>query len=88
MQGATTRAVEAQRNGDSTMSLRAAVNACRANPRARAMFARLIGIPGQCSDPDFMEGLEKVVDYFLRQPGASATAQEDEPIADLFGTIQ
>lgn len=88
-QGATTRAVESQRNGESAMSLRAAVNMCRSNARARAMFARMIGIPGQCSDPDFMEGLEKVVDYYRRQQlqDSPAPAPDDQPPADLFAGI-
>lgn len=84
-QGAATRTVESQRNGESAISFRGAVNMCRANPRARAMVARLIGIPGQCSDPDFMEGLEKIVEYYIGQmPNADNLAADCEETPDLF----
>jgi hypothetical protein len=91
LQQATTRAVESQRDGESAMSFRAAVNMARANPRARALIGRLLGFTGQYSDPDFMEGLEQVVGYMLRQkqqaedgPGAAC----DEANLDLFGPVR
>jgi len=86
-QDTTERAVESQRNGESAMSLLAAVNMSRSNPRARAEFAKLFGIPGYFNDPDFMEAWEKFGEFFMRQQ-----AQEVEPateregnVVDLFG---
>lgn len=88
LQQATTRAVEAQRNGESAMSFRAAVNMARANPRARAMIGRLLGFTGQYADPDFMEGLEQVVGYMLRQQQQADDGPAeacDDAMQDLFG---
>ncbi len=66
-QEATTRAVESQRQGESSMSLRAAANLSRANPRARAAFARLFGFTGPMTDPDFMQGIEQVASYYWQK---------------------
>ena len=81
-QGGTERAVEDQRNGESCMSLRAAVNMCRANPRARAQFARLLGFSGAHTDPDFMEGMEKLAQGYLRQQAAMFGIAVPESSAD------
>lgn len=82
-QDTTERAVESQRNGESAMSLQAAVNMARHNPRARAEFARLFGIPGYFNDPDFMEAWERFGDFFARQQYAA----EPEPAADREGKV-
>lgn len=66
-QDSTAKAVESQRNGDSAMSLLAAVNMSRTNPRARAMFARLFGFSGQHTDPDFMQAMELMAASYMRQ---------------------
>ena len=66
-QDSTERAVESQRNGESAMSLLAAANASRTNPRVRAMFARLFGITGPMADADFAEGYDRMMDFFIRQ---------------------
>jgi hypothetical protein len=91
-QGATTRAVESQRQGDSSMSLRAAVNLSRANPRAKAMFARMFGFSGPMTDPDFMEGIEQVADYYWRKQQQQlidvTPTVADTDQADLFGGDQ
>lgn len=71
LQDSTTKAVESQRNGDSAMSLLAAANCSRGNARARAMFARLFGFTGHHTDPDFMEGLEKMALGYMRQQMAA-----------------
>jgi hypothetical protein len=81
MQDATTKAVESQRNGDSAMSLLAAANCSRSNVRARAMFARLFGFTGHHTDPDFMEGLEKMALGYMRQQMA-AMGMAPETCAD------
>ena len=88
-QDCTTKAVESQRSGDSAMSLLAAANMSRSNPRARAMFARLFGFTGHYTDPDFMEGMEKVFHAYLRQQHQVAEEGPaeacDEAMGDLFG---
>lgn len=87
-QDTTERAVESQRNGESAMSLQAAVNMSNNNPRARAEFARLFGIPGYFNDPDFMEAWERFGEFFMRQQVASEAeqpAQHDGNVVDLFG---
>lgn len=66
-QDTTTKAVECQRNGDSAMSLLACANMCRSNARARALLAPLFGFSGHYTDPDFMEGMEKMALGMLRQ---------------------
>jgi len=87
-QGSTIRAVQSQRQGGSAMTLRGAANLSRRNARAKAHFARLFGFTGPCTDPDFMEGIEKVADYYWRkqQPALiDITPAPDPNQADLFG---
>lgn len=100
-QDATTKAVESQRNGDSAMSLLAAANMCRSNVRARALFAPLFGFTGCYTDPDFMEGMEKLALGYLRQQqteftsppaspsprDASVTGEDDDLTGDLFAAM-
>lgn len=76
-QGASPRAVENQRNGESALSLRNMINWCRANPRVRAQFIRLLG--EQClysTDPDFMEGFVKVMTSLTRNSMSDADAED------------
>lgn len=87
-QDSTTKAVESQRNGDSAMSLLAAVNMARANPRARAMLAKLIGVPGHAGDPDFMEAWDRFLAFAVRQHQQAEDGPAvacDPAMADLFG---
>jgi len=88
-QGATPRAIESQRNGESGISTRSLINWARRNARVRAHVARLIGLTGPMTDPDFMEGLSQVAGYFTRQQDGSAEHDAatacDEAMADLFG---
>jgi hypothetical protein len=87
-QDTTERAVESQRNGESAMGLQAAVNMARNNPRARAEFAKLFGIPCYFNDPDFMEAWERFGEFFMRQQVLEAAAQPveyDGNVVDLFG---
>lgn len=84
-QDTTERAVEAQRNGESSISLQAAANMCRSNARARALFAPLFGFTGHYADPDFMEGLEKVMRGYLNQQLPPDDEGDEEAHADLFG---
>lgn len=65
-QGATQRAVENQRNGESAISLRNMINWCRANPRVRAEFMRLMGCDGE-TDPDFVQGISLLVNKLVRE---------------------
>lgn len=93
-QSATPRAVESQRNGDSSISTLNLINWGRRNPRVRAHIARLIGLPdGVVTDPDFMEGAQLVADYFARQAEPQVLADEidageilDPALTDLFGS--
>lgn len=89
-QDSTERAVESQRNGESAMSLQAAVNMARSNPRARAEFAKLFGIPSYFNDPDFMEAWERFGEFFLRQQQPVEVVAEDHQtnVVDLFGGAQ
>lgn len=86
-QDTTERAVESQRNGESAMSLQAAVNMARNNPRARGEFARLFGIPGYFNDPDFMEAWERFGEFFMRQQvqEPEPTGEREGKVIDLFG---
>lgn len=90
-QQSTERAVESQRQGESAMSLRAAANLSRANSRARAGFARMFGFTGPCTDPDFMEGVDKIAEYYWRK---QVQLMEPQPLVindgqgDLFGDRQ
>jgi hypothetical protein len=91
LQDTTERAVESQRNGESAVSLLAVANMCQASAKARALFAPLFGFTGHYTDPDFMEGLEKVMAGYLRQqmgqqPPAVAEPEQDLPelTPDLF----
>lgn len=86
-QDTTNKAVEQQRAGESAMSLLAAVNMSRSNPRARAMFAELFGFTGAVTDPDFMEFMSKGADWFARQNlHAEEIEEAAEGHADLFET--
>lgn len=87
-QDTTEKAVESQRNGESAMSLLAAANLSRSNPRARAMFAKLFGITGRMADPDFMEGWARFMAWHEReqQRAENGPAEAcDEAMVDLFG---
>lgn len=95
-QNAVARTIENQRAGESGIQSLALLNWGRANPRVRARIARLIGLSGAVTDPDFMEGAEKLADYFARQalgipehedPSSCHSAgDEDQDLAtgDLF----
>lgn len=67
LQDNTTKAVEGQRAGGSAMELLAAANMCRSSAKARALFAPLFGFSGAYTDPDFMEGMERLAMSYLRQ---------------------
>lgn len=86
-QDATERAVESQRNGESAMSLEAAVNLSNNNPRAKAEFAKLFGIPGYFNDPDFMEAWQKFGEFYARQKAMAEAApvEREDNVVDLFG---
>lgn len=91
-QDCTDKAVESQRDGEAAMSLRAAVNAARSNPRVRAMLGRLLGFTGHYADPDFMEGWEKMAmsaiarQHFANDQGEQSEEFEDAT-PDLFGGV-
>jgi hypothetical protein len=90
-QDATRQAVEKQRNGDSAASLLAAVNQARANPRVRAAVARLIGMPSQWGNPDFMQALDHFMAYYASQQQQAEdgpAAACDEANLDLFGPVR
>ena len=72
-QGTTIRAVENQKNGDSSISFLAVVNWCRRNPRARGEFMRLLGC-GEESNPDFQQAF-----HLLMQAQVRTFACEDSP---------
>lgn len=98
-QGACARAIENQKNGDSGISAKNLINWARRNSRVRAEVARLIGLSGAVTDPDFMEGAEGIAKYYVRQlmgdfpghPGPlgcnSDAGDEDQDLVtgDLFG---
>ncbi|HLY06134.1 MAG TPA: hypothetical protein VKR31_10330 [Rhizomicrobium sp.] len=48
------------------MSLKAMINWCRANPRVRAEFMRLMGCDGE-TDPDFIQALNLLVQSRIRR---------------------
>lgn len=90
-QGSTPRAIESQKNGESAIQTVRLINWARRNARVRAHVARLIGLTGPMTDPDFMEGMSQVADFFTRQQAVAAIAEHDvdEAVADamdeLFG---
>lgn len=90
-QGSTPRAIESQRNGESAIQTVRLINWARRNVRVRAHVARLIGLTGAMTDPDFMEGISQVADFFTRQQAVPAASDNDtgEAVADamdeLFG---
>lgn len=89
-QDATRQAVEKQRNGDSAASLLAAVNQGRANPVVRAALARLIGLPSQWGNPDFMQALDHFMAFYAaqQQKAEDGPAEaSDEAMGDLFGRV-
>ena len=94
MQDTTERAVESQRNGESAISLLAVTNMCREpgpnGAKARALFAPLFGFGSHYSDPDFMEGLDRVMQGYLRQQFEAEVDIEDsaEETHDMFGGAQ
>lgn len=65
-QGSCLRTVEQQKNGESGISTIKLFNWARRNARVRAEVARLIGLTGRVTDPDFMEGLTKIFDCIVR----------------------
>lgn len=82
-QDTTRQAVENQRNGDSAASLLAAINMARANPRVRAQLGALMGFRGCYTDPDFMEGMEKLAQGYVRQQFSSLTFVPDASPHDV-----
>lgn len=89
-QGSCLRAVEQQKNGESGISTVKLINWARRNARVRAEVAALIGLSGRVTDPEFMEGLTKVLDYICEQErhdDAEHHAGEacDTAMLDLFG---
>jgi hypothetical protein len=93
-QGASPRAIENQRNGESAISLRNAINWARRNPRVRARFMYLMGCESE-TDPDFVQGISLLFNEFVRlrtSDASSGTPDEliggdasDCETADLFG---
>lgn len=89
-QGACMRAVESQKNGESGISTVKLINWARRNAVVRAEVARLIGMTGRVTDPEFMQGLTKVLDYIVRQEDAVLAEHDartacDAAMSDLFG---
>lgn len=90
-QGSTPRAIESQKNGESAIQTVRLINWARKNARVRAHVARLIGLTGAVTDPEFMEGAEMVADFVMRQRQAAAAAEHDvdhatdHAMAELFG---
>lgn len=66
---ASLRAIENVRNGESGMSLKTFVNLCRANPRARAMAAHMLGY-GCESDPDVVQAISVLMNRLVREDGS------------------
>ena len=86
LQDTTERAVESQRNGESSVGLLAVANMCQASARARALFAPLFGFSGYYADPEFMEWQERMMTEYLRQqmPQPSEETEQDDDGPDLF----
>ncbi|HEX4302872.1 MAG TPA: hypothetical protein VHZ78_08760 [Rhizomicrobium sp.] len=90
-QGSTPRAIESQKNGESAIQTVRLINWARRNARVRAHVARLIGLTGPMTDPEFMEGMSQVADFFTRQQQASDCAEHhageacDDAMTELFG---
>ena len=88
-QGTTSRAVEKQKNGESALSLLAVVNWCRANPRVRAEFMRLMGCSDGETDPDFHQALHLLINKFTREQTSDEAVEVGEKpecaALDLFG---
>jgi hypothetical protein len=91
-QGASPRAIENQRNGESAISLRNAINWARRNPRVRARFMYLMGCESE-TDPDFVQGISLLFNEFVRQRTSEAPVDDstavddgadDHETADLF----
>lgn len=70
---ASQRAIENIRNGESGMSLKTFVNLCRANARARAMVAPLLGY-GDESDPNVVQAISVLLNQLVR-PDQVATSE-------------
>ena len=90
LQDATTKAVESQRNGDSAMSLQAAINLARGSTKARAQFAKLFGFPEHYGDPDFLAAWEGFAAYYerkKREAEEGPAVATDEAMTDLFGQV-
>ncbi len=86
LQDTTDRAVEQQRNGESSISLLAVANMCQASAKARALFAPLFGFTGAYTDPEFMQFQERMMVEYLRQQLPEPQEEPgEEPTADLFG---
>lgn len=56
------------------MSLKAFVNLCRANPRARAMVAPLLGY-GDESDPNVVQAISVLLNQLVRPEGPTSEAR-------------
>lgn len=88
-QGAGIRAIELQKNGESGISTKGLINWARRNARVRAEVARLIGLTGRVTDPDFMEGMAKVAASIIREEAVAADdgleAANEFAMRDLFG---
>lgn len=69
------RAIENVRNGESGMSLKAFANLLRANPRARALAAPLLGY-GCETDPNVVQAISVLMNQLVRSemPGLSEPA--------------
>lgn len=88
-QGNCPRAIEAQRNGESSVSFLKAINWCRRNPRVRAQIMRLMGCDAE-TDPDFVQGLSLLINAYVRNDGNEDEASEESTSTDvdLFGGAQ
>lgn len=73
---ASIRAIENVRNGESGMSLKTFVNLCRANPRARAMAAPLLGY-GDESDPNVVQAISVLLNQLVRSDTGSPDVRND-----------
>ena len=71
-QGASPRAIENQKNGESAISLRNMLNWCRVNPRVRAEFMALMGCDCE-TDPDFVQGISLLMNKFVRERTSEAS---------------
>lgn len=82
---ASLRAVENVRNGESGMSLKTFVNLCRANPRARALAAPLLGYGDEC-DPDVVQAISVLLNQLVRDDSPHCAGDGGDDVAgDLFG---